>query len=326
MDNLSVSWTKIVDWQVWTNIRDWVVLEGYKIVLTVVIAAVALRLVKLLSNRLFGLLEKTTDDIEFQKRADTLETVTRWVLRTAIYAVAGMMILNYLGLDIGPVIGAAGVLGLAVGFGAQNLVQDVISGFFILFEDQVRVGDVVQLNDRGGLVEKVTLRMIILRDYAGNVHYIRNGKIDVVTNMTKDHSCYVFDINVAYHEDHDEVIKVIKKLDEELRKDPEFKDDILKPLEVAGLDQFGDSAVVIKARITTKPIKQWRIGREFNRRLKKRFDELGIEIPFPHMQIVAPAETGRTATSQKLRVNREEIREASSPASKTKKKSRKKPA
>lgn len=325
MDNLSEYWTKIIDLY-WAEIVAWIFLEGYQIVLTIIIAAVALRLVKILSARIFGLLEKTTDDIAFQKRADTLETVTLWVLRAGIYAVAGMMILKDLGLDIGPVIGAAGVLGLAVGFGAQNLVQDVISGFFILFENQVRVGDVVQLNDRGGLVEKVTLRMIILRDYAGNVHYIRNGKIDVVTNMTKDHSCYVFDINVAYHEDLDEVIKVVKKLDEELRGDPEFNDDILKPLEVAGLDQFGDSAVIIKARITTKPIQQWRIGREFNRRLKKRFDELGIEIPFPHMKIVTPAESGQALPSQKLRVNRAEVSKASSSAVKAKKKSRKKPA
>ena len=174
-------------------------------------------------------------------------------------------------------------MGLAVGFGAQNLVADVISGFFILLEDQVRVGDVVELGGKGGLVEKVTLRMIILRDLGGNVHYIRNGKIDVVTNMTKEFSRYVFDIGVAYREDVDEVFQVVKKVDEELREDPEFKDAILQPIEVLGLDKFADSAVVIKARTTTKPIQQWRVGREFNRRLKKRFDELGIEIPFPHV-------------------------------------------
>lgn len=316
---LNEYWTKIVNWDVWTNIHNWVVLEGYKIVLTVVIAAVALRLVKVLANRLFALLEKTTDDIEFQKRVDTLETVTRWVLRTAIYAVAGMMILNYLGLNIGPVIAAAGVLGLAVGFGAQNLVQDVISGFFILFEDQVRVGDVVQLNDRGGLVEKVTLRMIILRDYAGNVHYVRNGKIDVVTNMTKDHSFAVFEIGVAYRENVDEVVKAVRQLGKELRKDPEFKDAILEPLEVAGLDQFGDSAVIIKGRIKTKPIQQWRIGREFNRRIKMKFDELGIEIPFPHRTIVPAAGAGDAAQPEKLRGS-------SSPVSKAEKKSRKRSA
>lgn len=287
----------------WNKFIDWLVLDGYEIALIVVIAAVALRLTRILSTRLFALLQKTKDDVEFQKRADTLATVVRWILRTGIYAVSGMMILEKLGLDVGPVIAAAGVVGLAVGFGAQNLVQDIISGFFILLEDQVRVGDVVQLNDRGGLVERVTLRMIILRDFAGNVHYIRNGKIDVVTNMTKDYSRYVFDIGVAYRENVDEVIRVIKQLDEELRKDPEFKDDILEPLEVAGLDKFGDSAVMIKARITTKPIKQWRIGREFNRRMKKRFDELGIEIPYPHLTVYPGVDKSGNAPAPKIEAN-----------------------
>src|SRR6185312_1936788 len=174
---------------------------------------------------------------------------------------------------------------VAIGFGAQNLVQDFLAGFFIILENQIRVGDVVQINDKGGLVEQINLRMVVLRDFAGNVIYMRNGKIDVVTNMTKDYSRYVFDVNVAYREDVDEVTQVLKAIDEEMRRDPEFKDDILAPLEVVGLDSFGDSSIVIKARTMTKPIQQWRIGREFNRRMKKKFDELGIEIPFPHQTI-----------------------------------------
>jgi small-conductance mechanosensitive channel len=199
--------------------------------------------------------------------------------------VASIMLLKELSVDIAPILAAAGVVGLAVGFGAQNLVQDFISGFFLLLEDQVRVGDVVSIGDKGGLVEKVTLRMVILRDLAGSVHFIRNGKIDVVTNMTKDYSNYVFDIGVAYRENVDEVIKVLKGIDEEMRQDADFKNDILAPLEVMGVDSFGDSAVIIKARTKTKPIQQWRIGREFNRRIKKKFDELNIEIPFPHRTI-----------------------------------------
>jgi moderate conductance mechanosensitive channel len=208
-----------------------------------------------------------------------------WVLRTAILIVAIMMSLDAIGLQIGPMIAAAGIVGLAIGFGAQSLVQDVISGFFILLEDQVRVGDVVQLNDKGGLVERITLRTIILRDLAGSVHYVRNGKIDIVTNMTKDYSRYVFDVGVAYRENVDEVIEVLKEIDAGLRADPDFKDDILQPIEILGLDRFADSALIIRARTTTKPIKQWRVGREFNRRLKMKFDELGIEIPFPHLTV-----------------------------------------
>ena len=268
--------------------------------MTVIVALLGLRLADILSSKLFGLVQKTKEDVDFQKRADTLSAVVRWILRTTIYGVAGMMVLKRFGFDIGPIITAAGVLGVAVGFGARSLVEDAISGFFILFEDQIRVGDVVQLNDRGGLVERVTLRMVILRDYAGNVHYVRNGSIGVVTNMTKDFSRYVFDIGVAYREDVDEVIRVIKQLDEELRKDPEFMNDIISPLEVAGLDKFGDSAIIIKARITTKPIQQWRIGREFNRRIKKRFDELGIEIPFPHLTVYAGADKDGGAPSFRL--------------------------
>jgi small conductance mechanosensitive channel len=144
---------------------------------------------------------------------------------------------------------------------------------------------VVQIADKGGLVEKINLRMVVLRDLAGNVHYIRNGQIQIVTNMTKDYGRYVFEIGVAYREDTDEVIDVIKQVDEELRNDPVFKDDILEPIEILGVDKFADSAVVIKARTKTKPIKQWAVGREFNRRLKKLFDEKDIEIPFPHLTL-----------------------------------------
>jgi small conductance mechanosensitive channel len=211
--------------------------------------------------------------------------VIRWVLRTGILLVAAVMLLGQLGVQIGPLLAAAGVAGLAVGFGSQNLVQDVISGFFLLLEDQVRVGDVVQLNDKSGLVEKITLRMTILRDFSGSVHYVRNGKIDVVTNMTKDYSYSVFEIGVAYGEDTDEVSAAIEAVGKDLLNEPAFKDDILSPVEVVGLDKFAESAIVLKARIKTKPSKQWRVGREFNRRLKKKFDALGIEIPFPHVTL-----------------------------------------
>jgi moderate conductance mechanosensitive channel len=206
-------------------------------------------------------------------------------LNVVILAVSAAVVLGEIGVKIGPILAAAGVIGLAVGFGAQNLVQDVISGFFILLEDQIRVGDVIQTAGKGGLVEKVNLRMVVLRDLHGNVHYIRNGKIDIVTNMTRDFSRFVFDIGVAYREDVDEVIEVIKAIDEEMRADPVFGPDILEPIEILGLDRFADSAVIVRARTKTKPIKQWNVGREFNRRIKKRFDELGIEIPFPHQTV-----------------------------------------
>ena len=262
---------------------DWSLTNGISIAVIIAITFVATRVAAFVSNHLALITQRGSFDLEAQKRAQTLGSVVRWASRAVILSVSFVMILGQIGVQIGPVLAAAGVIGVAIGFGAQHLVQDVISGFFILLEDQIRVGDVVQLNDKGGLVERVTLRMVILRDFSGSVHYVRNGKIDVVTNMTKDYSYSVFDIGIAYREDADEVSNVIKAVGAELQKDPEFKDDILEPLELAGLDKFADSAVIIKARFKTKPIKQWRVGREFNRRLKKKFDELNIEIPFPHV-------------------------------------------
>jgi len=275
-----------MDYQVFLKkMLDWLFSSGLHIVLVIILTWIAVKIIKKLSGRLIQLVAQQKDDGEFQKRMQTLGAMVRYVLLFAVIAVAVMIILKELGIDIGPVLAAAGIVGLAVGFGAQSLVKDIISGFFILLEDQIRVGDVVSIGDKGGLVEKVSLRTTVLRDLAGNVHYVPNGHINVVTNMTKDYSRYVFDIGIAYREDVDEVIKVIKGIDEELRSDPEFKDDILEPIEIFGLDKFAASAIVIKARTTTLPIKQWKVGREFNRRLKKRFDELNIEIPFPHVTL-----------------------------------------
>jgi len=269
----------------WNHIEQWLLTDGLKAVLIILVTLVLLNVVGLATRRIEALIERRHADVEYKKRASTLGRVILWLLRVLVIAVASMMLLQQFGLPIGPALTAAGVAGIAIGFGAQNMVQDFFAGFFILIENQIRVGDVVKINDQSGLVEGINLRMVVLRDYAGNVIYIRNGKIDVVTNMTKDYSYAVFDVGVGYRENVDDVIRVLKAIDEELRQDAAFKDDMLAPLEVAGLDKFGDSAVVIKGRIMTKPIQQWRITREFNRRMKEKFDELGIEIPFPHQTI-----------------------------------------
>jgi len=300
MDGLTAI-EKFWDW-IQTQGPQWLVTNGLAILITLIMAFLALRLAKLLASKLTLLMARGQDDQEAKKRAETLAGVIRWVLRMVIIVVAGMMILDKLGVQIGPIVAAAGIVGLAVGFGAQNLVADIISGFFILLEDQVRVGDVVSLDGKGGLVERITLRMIVLRDLAGVVHYVRNGQINAISNMTKIYSHYVFDIGVAYRENVDEVIEVVKKLDEELRKDPAYKDDILAPIEILGLDKFDSSAVIIKARTKTKPIQQWRVGREFNRRMKKRFDELGIEIPFPHVTLYAGQDKQGQAPALKVQL------------------------
>jgi small-conductance mechanosensitive channel len=260
-------------------IGERVIPGAVNVVVILILMLIALRMAKMVSTRMLMMFHKRKGDIEFEKRANTLSSVVRYTLTLTILSVSLVMILGELRINIAPVLATAGIVGLAVGFGAQTLVQDVISGFFILLDDQIRVGDVVEIAGKSGLVEKVDLRMTTLRDMSGNVHYVRHGKIDFVTNMTKDFSNFVFDIPVGYHENVDAVIEVIKKIDKDLRQDPEFRDDIIAPMEVMGLDHFSDSAIVIRARTTTRPIKQWGVAREFNRRLKTAFDEKKIEMP-----------------------------------------------
>lgn len=218
-------------------------------------------------------------------RAKTLLPLLRTTLLVVLITIVVMVSLAELGLNIGPLLAGAGVVGLAIGFGAQTLVKDIIIGLFILIEDHIAVGDVVKVGTHAGVVENLSFRTIKLRDLAGVVHVVPFSEVTTLENMTKDFSRYVFEVGVAYREDTDYVVDVLKALGEELKADPAYGADILEPFEVMGVDSFGDNAVVIKARITTRPIRQWAVGREFNRRMKMRFDELGIEIPFPHRTI-----------------------------------------
>ena len=260
------------------NVSAWLVDHGLRILLVLILMFVFIKIAQAATGRFFRRFKKgrRETDEEFKKKADTLSSIAASVLTIVIVIIAAITIMGELDIPIGPILASAGIVGVALGFGGQHVVKDVISGFFILLDDQIRVGDVVQIAGKGGLVEKINLRMTILRDLAGN---------SVVTNMTKEYSRYVFDVGVAYREDVDEVIDVIKEVDENLRNDPEFTNDILEPIEILGLDQFADSAIIIKARTKTKPIRQWAVGREFNKRLKKRFDEKDIEIPFPHVTL-----------------------------------------
>jgi moderate conductance mechanosensitive channel len=267
----------------------WVATSGLRILLILALAWVVWIVIRRLVGRIQGIFAGQGDSIERTKRANTISSVLHTTAAILLGIAAMMMILRETGVDIAPILATAGIGGLAIGFGAQSLVKDVISGFFLLIEDQVRIGDVVQVAGRGGVVEGIGLRTLRLRDQAGSVHVIPNGHIDVVTNMTKDFSHYVLDVGVAYREDTDEVVEALVALDAELREDPVLGPDILRPIEVMGVDRFADSAVIVKARLTTKPIRQWAVGREFNRRMKKRFDEIGIEIPFPHLTVYAGA-------------------------------------
>jgi small conductance mechanosensitive channel len=215
------------------------------------------------------------------KRADTLTHLLRQLVRIGVIIVGALVILKEVGVEIGPILAGAGILGLAVGFGAQNLVRDVISGFFLILEDQVRVGDVAIINGTAGLVEAINFRTLVLRDLAGTVHIFPNGTISTLSNMTRDWSAYVFEIGVAYGEDADRAMAVIRQAGEELAGDEYFGPLIKEPLEVFGVERFAESSVVIKGRIKTWPIHQWEVGRELLRRVKRAFDAEGIEIPFP---------------------------------------------
>jgi small conductance mechanosensitive channel len=226
--------------------------------------------------------------------------LVRTAIKVVVVVVAIITILDQIGVQVGPLLAGVGIVGLAIGFGAQTLVKDVITGFFILLEDTVNVGDVAEVDGVGGQVEAINLRTIQLRDLAGNVHTIPFSSVGKVTNMTKDYSRYVVECGVAYREDIDRVIEVLEQLGHELQQDPDFGRDMLAPIEILGVDRLGDSAVLLKARLTTRPIEQWRIGREFLRRMKKRFDELGIEIPFPHRTVYWGA--GKSGDAPPLRI------------------------
>ncbi len=261
-----------------------------RIVLILVIAWIAMIMLRKVLGRLERrLIKKSVDNAEppteSAKRAETLVRLIRQALQIALWLTIVLIILRELALDIAPLLASAGVVGLAIGFGAQNLVRDFISGFFFILENQIRVGDVAVINGTGGLVEQINFRTIVLRDLSGVVHTFPNGTVSTLANLTRDWSAYVFDIGVAYKENTDRVIAIMKQVGAELLADPEYGAAMLEEPEIFGVDRFADSAVIIKGRIKTKPIRQWAVGREYLRRIKAAFDREDIEIPFPHATV-----------------------------------------
>jgi small conductance mechanosensitive channel len=222
---------------------------------------------------------------ESEKRVETLIRLIRQAALIVLWVTTILILLKEIGIDVGPILASAGIVGLAVGFGAQNLVRDFISGFFFILENQVRVGDVAIVNGTGGLVESVNFRTIVLRDLGGTVHIFPNGTVTTLSNLTNEWSAYVFDIGVAYKENTDKVIEVMTRVGSEMKQDAIVGSFMLEEPEIFGVDKFDNSAVVIKGRIKTKPIRQWEVGREYLRRIKLAFDIAGIEIPFPHQTL-----------------------------------------
>jgi moderate conductance mechanosensitive channel len=230
--------------------------------------------------------------VERSARVRTLLPLLRNAFLVLLVIFVGLFTLAELGVNIGPLLAGAGVIGLAVGFGSQTLVKDVITGLFILIEDTIAVGDVVDVGGKHiGAVEAISIRTIRLRDVSGAVHTVPFSAVTTIRNMTKDYSFAVFDVQVGYNEDPDRVAEVLKEIAHSIMEDEAFRRDLLAPLEVMGLDRLADSGIVIKARFKTRPMRQWAIFREFNRRMKKRFDELGISIPYPHMQLLVNPQT-----------------------------------
>lgn len=219
------------------------------------------------------------------KREDTLISIFTWTCRIILLFVAALMVLQEFGIPIAPILAGAGIVGLAVGFGGQYLIRDIISGFFIILENQYRIGDIVTIDEAGGLVENISLRMTTLRDLDGTVHHIPHGEIKKVSNLSKDFARVNLNIGIGYNSDIDQAIKVVNKVGEDLSLDSYWKELIIKPPQFLRVDDFGDSSIVIKILGETQPLKQWEVTGELRKRIKIAFDIEGIEIPFPQRVI-----------------------------------------
>jgi small conductance mechanosensitive channel len=275
-------WGTDITWLVTSPLGSVLLSRLLTLVVTVACVICVVDLSTFISEKLVA---ASPSGMEPSKKRKTLVPLAATVLKYATLLAGGLIVLHQMGINTTPILAGVGIFSLAVGFGAQTLVKDMINGLFMLIEDSIAVGDVVSIRGTGGLVEAVNLRTIRLRDLQGNVHIIPNSQVDIITNMAKEYAYHLVDIGVSYHEDTDEVIAALQAVDAEMQADAAYTADMLAPIEILGVDRFTDSAVVLRARLKTRPLKQWSIGREFNRRMKKLFDARGIEIPFPQRTI-----------------------------------------
>ncbi len=259
----------------------WLLASGVRIVVIVTVAWLIVRIVGSGTDRLELELRRGTlpGSTEHLKRAETLGALVKNVAGTLIGAIALLMVLRELNVDVLPMLTGAGIAGVALGFGAQYLVRDVIAGFFLILEDQVRVGDSVVINGQGGGVEAINLRTTILRDVEGAVHVFPNGAITTLSNRTRDYAYYLIDVNVDFQQDTDKVVDVLRETAASLQEHPTLGPYILEPLEVLGVDAFRDGQVTVRSRLKTQPQRQWDVGREMRRRLRIAFTQAGIDLP-----------------------------------------------
>lgn len=254
----------------------------------VIVVALSIMLWEILSSLIERYLGETDENgipLPRSARTRTLLPLLRNATLVVLVTFVSLTVLSQIGIDIAPLLAGAGVVGLAIGFGAQTLVKDVITGLFILFEDTISVGDVIEVDSRSGVVETITIRTIRLRDQAGSVHTVPFSSVTSVKNLTRQFAFYVFKLGVGYDTDIDQAIQALQEVDEDMRNSDPYRNQILAPLDIQGLDQFGDSALIIQARTKTLPMQQWNVGREFNKRIKIKFDEYGIDIAYPHRTI-----------------------------------------
>ena len=257
----------------------------FKITAIIIIALLVTNLIRRAIN-LFGYeIARNSRDQDAVKRANTLGRVFRYITSVTIYLIAFMLILSELKINIAPILGAAGIVGVAIGFGAQSLVKDYVGGLFILIEDQIRQGDSIKIEGYEGTVEEITLRYVRLRDYDGFVHFIPNGQIRIVTNLGRDFSYATFDIALGYEVNLDKAIKLMQEVSEKLRKSLTYKTKVLSDIEISGVDRFNESSLVIKARIKTQAMEHSNIRREYLRLMKQAFQKAKIKPPYSQVII-----------------------------------------
>lgn len=259
--------------------------------LIVVLMVAAIEVLQIAVAQLFNRIARRARNARRAAQIRTIAPVVSGVITSVLFVLATMMVLAQIGVEIAPLLAGAGIVGLAIGFGAQTLVKDFLTGIFLIVEDVVSIGDVVRIGQASGVVEDMSLRTIKLRAFDGTLQVIPYGEAQIVYNMTKGFSFYVFDLSISYSSDIGQALELMRETGDAMQRDEAFSSMILEKIEIVGVDRLADSGVMLKARIKTAPGKQWSVGREYLKRIKLAFDAGGVEIPFPHVKLVPPDAT-----------------------------------
>lgn len=271
------------------TLLPWLTSNGLQILLVLVVAFVVLRVSKAAITTVIRRAVSDHDALDptsERKREDTLIGIFQFLVRIIVYIVVAMMVLSEFGIDVGPLIAGAGIVGVALGFGSQYLVRDLISGFFMILENQFRIGDVISVNGVSGKIENVSLRITTIRNMEGTVHYIPNGEIKVLSNMTKGFSRMDVTVGISYHDDINQAIEVINKVGQDIANDETWKDKIIKAPEFLRVQELNSSSVDLRVMADTLSGEQWAVAGEFRKRIKEAFDQEKIEIPFPQQVVI----------------------------------------